>query len=266
MGMFSRAVCASCNGEIGRFDPKHRIKNEEVICPRCYAMADMDGSIGRAKNLVNFSVDEVRELVKRGEIEADRVMAEHDQVVVESMAFNATKKIGDLLEVDESEQKWRIPVKTGLPKIHTFDEIVSFELLEEGETITKGGLGGAIAGGLLFGGTGAVVGSVIGKKQSKPMCNSMSIKIVLNNMSNPNEYIHVIDTPLKRSGFVFEVFFSQVQECLSVLQMICDNQNNKPAESNVSNADEIQKFKSLLDSGVITQDEFDMKKKQLLGL
>lgn len=33
-----------------------------------------------------------------------------------------------------------------------------------------------------------------------------------------------------------------------------------------SNADELQKFKNLLDSGVITQEEFDAKKKDLLGL
>ena len=33
-----------------------------------------------------------------------------------------------------------------------------------------------------------------------------------------------------------------------------------------SNADELKKYKDLLDSGVITQEEFDQKKKQLLGL
>lgn len=33
-----------------------------------------------------------------------------------------------------------------------------------------------------------------------------------------------------------------------------------------SSADEIKKFKELLDDGVITQEEFDSKKKQLLGL
>jgi predicted Zn-dependent peptidase len=31
-------------------------------------------------------------------------------------------------------------------------------------------------------------------------------------------------------------------------------------------ADQIKKYKELLDSGVITQEEFDAKKKQLLGL
>ena len=40
---------------------------------------------------------------------------------------------------------------------------------------------------------------------------------------------------------------------------------NSPASA-VSPADEILKYKNLLDSGVITQEEFDEKKKQLLGL
>jgi hypothetical protein len=40
-------------------------------------------------------------------------------------------------------------------------------------------------------------------------------------------------------------------------------QTNTPT---IFSADELQKFKGLLDSGVITQDEFDAKKKQLLGL
>lgn len=37
-------------------------------------------------------------------------------------------------------------------------------------------------------------------------------------------------------------------------------------EKTSSNADELKKFKDLLDSGIITQEEFDAKKKQLLGL
>lgn len=40
-------------------------------------------------------------------------------------------------------------------------------------------------------------------------------------------------------------------------------QNGQPA---ISSADELKKFKELLDSGIITQEEFDAKKKQLLGL
>lgn len=43
------------------------------------------------------------------------------------------------------------------------------------------------------------------------------------------------------------------------------NIRNAPTET-LSPADELKKFKDLLDSGVITQEEFDAKKKQLLGL
>ena len=44
------------------------------------------------------------------------------------------------------------------------------------------------------------------------------------------------------------------------------NRTAQPAAAPVSAADEIKKFKELLDMGAITQEEFDAKKKELLGL
>ncbi len=41
---------------------------------------------------------------------------------------------------------------------------------------------------------------------------------------------------------------------------------NRPSIQQVSAADELKKFKELMDMGIITQEEFDAKKKQLLGL
>ena len=45
-----------------------------------------------------------------------------------------------------------------------------------------------------------------------------------------------------------------------------DNTTTIKQEIPRSNADELKKYKELLDTGVITQEEFDAKKKQLLGL
>ena len=45
-----------------------------------------------------------------------------------------------------------------------------------------------------------------------------------------------------------------------------DRKQAATAGTAVSPADEIRKFKGLLDDGIITQEEFDAKKKQLLGL
>jgi len=39
-----------------------------------------------------------------------------------------------------------------------------------------------------------------------------------------------------------------------------------PQKNVFVNAEELKKYKVLLDSGIITQEEFDAKKKQLLGL
>ena len=44
------------------------------------------------------------------------------------------------------------------------------------------------------------------------------------------------------------------------------NSMNQPVAPVASPIEEIKKFKELLDSGIITQEEFDTKKKQLLGL
>lgn len=48
-------------------------------------------------------------------------------------------------------------------------------------------------------------------------------------------------------------------------EKIYNSSSNQPIVNNVSSADEILKLKQLLDSGVITQEEFDKKKSQLLS-
>jgi len=63
---------------------------------------------------------------------------------------------------------------------------------------------------------------------------------------------------------------AKIEELQSLLTQVFNAQQKNESDSNtspqLSSADELVKFKSLLDSGVITQEEFDSKKKQLLGL
>lgn len=47
---------------------------------------------------------------------------------------------------------------------------------------------------------------------------------------------------------------------------IIEEEKSQYIQSNISSADELGKYKELLDKGVITQEEFETKKKQLLGL
>lgn len=69
------------------------------------------------------------------------------------------------------------------------------------------------------------------------------------------------------------VFFEKPQAktaeeiCEYIEKKIVENQKgNTTIIQQNSSADEIAKYKQLLDNGIITQEEFDTKKKQLLGL
>lgn len=60
---------------------------------------------------------------------------------------------------------------------------------------------------------------------------------------------------------------AEISKLLNERQTNRVNSNKEPLQSNnISTTEELKKFKELLDTGVITQEEFDAKKKQLLGL
>ena len=55
-----------------------------------------------------------------------------------------------------------------------------------------------------------------------------------------------------------------IRPCFSIIYALNHTANqNAPATSAM---DELRKLKELLDMGIVTQEEFDAKKKQLLGL
>lgn len=261
MGFFDlKATCINCKKEIGLY--KHKTA-AGCICPDCFKLCGYNMMTPiTTKTIVEIQAD----LEKKG-IQKEKLSE-----------FNATKKIGSYIEFDEVKRQWLVP--DGFfggkknPRIYSFDDIVEYELLEDGDTITKGGLGRALAGGILLGGVGAIVGGVTGGKKSKSIINSLKIKITVNDFQNPTVYINFIKTKTKADGFIYKTSYGAAQQILSALALIQKQNNNQQIESSsdeptnaaVSQADEILKFKALLDSGVITQEEFDAKKRQLLNL
>lgn len=49
-------------------------------------------------------------------------------------------------------------------------------------------------------------------------------------------------------------------------KLLVERQASKTASNETSSADDLKKYKELLDTGVISQEEFDAKKKQILGI
>lgn len=75
------------------------------------------------------------------------------------------------------------------------------------------------------------------------------------------------------SGRITFLFLAKKEEIAGTIRNLLVDRQQKPVATTTikqeipqSNADELKKYKELLDSGVISQEEFDSKKKQLLGL
>ncbi len=72
---------------------------------------------------------------------------------------------------------------------------------------------------------------------------------------------------LSKSIYKYKAACKNAQEVLSMLNVITNQQaENNDRGDTISSADEIKKYKELLDSGTITKEEYEAKKKQLLEL
>ncbi|WAW15416.1 DUF4428 domain-containing protein [Peptostreptococcus equinus] len=186
--------------------------------------------------------------------------------------FNTSQSYG-LLAFDFDNKVFRVstPVFRGFTKdtIHEyykFSDILSYKVLEDGDEITSGGLGRATIGGIAFGGVGAVVGAVTSKKKTKKEILSLDILINMKNTNLPTIKVPFLFMKTKARSRIYVEATENVQNCISVFERIKDEIENTPQPTNISSADEIRSFKALLDEGIITQEEFDLKKKELLGI
>lgn len=114
-----------------------------------------------------------------------------------------------------------------------FEDIIGCELIEDGNSITsisskkKSSLGKAVAGGVLFGGVGAIIGGTSGKTKSTAIetnyCNNLKLKITINNLSNPCEFIEFINRQTNKQSLKYKQFYEEAQKIISVIDIVCKN-------------------------------------------
>ena len=140
--------------------------------------------------------------------------------------------------------------------------------MENGNTVSSGGLGRAAIGALAFGGVGAIVGAATGRKKTKAVVDSLKIKITMNDLEVPVIYVDLITSKTKVESWVYRSAISKADNILASLDIIVKQyqQSDSIGSPVPSPTDEIRKFKALLDDGIISQEEFDAKKAELLNL
>jgi hypothetical protein len=164
-------------------------------------------------------------------------------------------------------------------KIENGQETFEVEVGKKGHPIIR-----AVVGNALFGTTGAVVGAVTNhdtrhfKEQKGRRILVIYFRTDSGEIIKDEEKCQTDEEFIKLETAIMKIFESEeskdssnqmeqviasaVQSAVSDMQPALAVQ----ADNNISVADEIKKFKELLDMGALTQEEFDAKKKQLLGL
>lgn len=97
-------------------------------------------------------------------------------------------------------------------------EITSYELVQNDNVVSKGGLGAAVAGGLLFGGIGAIVGSQVGAKHTKQRISIFRIKLITTDFNRPVLYVDLL--PLGKmytDTIMYKATLEKADKVLSVL-------------------------------------------------
>ena len=199
-----------------------------------------------------------------------------------------TREIGNYLFLMDDFFKVLVLVGPGHHEIINYSDIIEVSYEENGSQLyTKSAgrtIGGAIVGGVLMGGAGAVVGGLSGASKQNKEIENMDIKILLRSTIRTSCVLHfkdvdrVLKTKEDADRKLYEKYVKNANQAKDVLSVIIDNAKQvstptaqpiaqpvvAPASSSV--ADELAKLAKLKADGILTDEEFQAQKSKLLGL
>ncbi|MEB5950472.1 SHOCT domain-containing protein [Enterococcus innesii] len=201
---------------------------------------------------------------EKAKIEKANRKAENEKIL-EYFKNHSDYKVGDMF-FDDKHGKLFIKKSFTMNRsqaVYNYDELISYTPIFEGGKIKKHhGITRAIVGGVLAGPVGAVVGAGTGGKEFDTI---KRLGFILHLTDNRSQNYMLMISESKSDSFLTKLAMEDYNNIAAKLDQIISS-NTQGSESADSNADELRKFKGLLDDGIISQAEFDEKKKELLGL
>ncbi len=156
-------------------------------------------------------------------------------------------------------------------------DILSSEIFMDGVSITKtdrsSQLGGALIGGLAFGGVGAIIGGLSGSTVSSTNIKDAILRLVINRTSNPIydiNFLHVNANTEDNSDEYINAM-QEIRHWQALMEVVikhADLEDNKKIDDNkkeVSIADELKKLAALKNEGILSEEEFLAEKTKLLN-
>lgn len=203
---------------------------------------------------------ETRSKIQQQMVKTDALLNEQQIRISKDIKYYMLNDIQTVrIVVDADNRNIHIFDLHGNHLIIPFDRLMGCDVFQDKQVV--GGIKRAVVGGLLAGGAGAVVGTMTA--QSK--ITSMNLIIYQDDLQTPQIPIGLIVDGYgdiqRATAFANEV--------ISTFNVIIKQEEAKSSAS-TSNAlietDQLRKLKDLLDEGIITQEEFEEKKRKILGL
>ena len=222
------------------------------------AQAELAYAFSPTNDMGNISVDSNNNLFMIREASAD-IKKKTGALAMTGKVLAATYTLGASVAIEKHMKKQNTPSD----RIFRFDELRGFELLEDDSSVVSGGIGAALVGGAFFGGFGALAGAKAGSRKTKKAIDNLVLKINLTDLDFPSVMITYINKTVKTSSNTYRKAVGDAQNTISCLELILEQVEAEKKDSDP--IEQLKKLKELVDLGVITQAEFEMKKDEIIG-
>lgn len=270
------SYCDICGAEIGI--NCYSIGKGRWICPKCSHLLD-------SKNVGLFerrrlSTDDLKAKIMP-QINSEKIAIDLAQNRIQQFLQKNPTKIDNFFWFSEKDDLFAIPKQQfvgGLfngknevvdVSVYKISNIIGYKIIEDGVTISKGGLGRAFVGGVLFGEAGAVVGAITGEKKESKKVTELRIDIEMNDTTTPLVTLSMFTKGLVMStdnNMMYTYYLESLRKIASTINVFIKRNESKDDGVVLDKFEQVKKYKDLLDNGIITQEEYDKKRKELLEL
>lgn len=159
-----------------------------------------------------------------------------------------------------------------------FEEILDFEIFENGNSVISSRSGSAVVGGLLFGGLGAVAGAS-GSRTINDYCSTLKLNIYTNKVQNSVITLDFLDSSISKDDVEYEELKDIMNKVIGFLKIAREDtrqkerkedknviiENVEELKSNNSNLSSLKELAELKEQGIITEKEFEESKRKILS-
>ncbi len=148
-----------------------------------------------------------------------------------------------------------------------YDKVMSWTIEAEEDIVNyydRSVIGRALLGGVILGPIGAIIGGMTGLKDKKVIAGKGILTLMCNIAGKDIVVLFSFET--KHTSVVSDWFSEHIpNKYKRPSDIVFDNTSKQATTSSMSIADEIRKFKDLMDEGILTKEEFEIQKTKLLN-